>query len=498
MDRLKLWDIETRMKQILTQLDITNFNQEISELSGGQLKRVALANVLLAEPDLLILDEPTNHLDLNVIEWLESYLLKSASTLLMVTHDRYFLDRVCSKIFEIDNRNFYQYQGNYSKFAEAREQRLSLEHTEKEKAQNLLRKEEDWMKRMPKARGTKAKYRIDSYYRLKDIAGKRRDDKQMTLNVEAPRMGTKVMVARNIDFRWNGRYYIRNFSYNFSRFEKIGIIGANGTGKTTLLQILTGNLKPENGTLETGDTIKTGYFRQEGMQFDNNMKVLDAVTSIAEAITMADGNTISTSQFLSYFLFPPQRQHDYIYKLSGGEKRRLYLCQVLMQKPNFLVLDEPTNDFDIMSLQVLEDYLKTFNGCVLIVSHDRYFMDNVVDHLFILDGSGLIKDFPGNYAIYSSSQKKAVIEEPGTKEKKVKTSAAPARNKLNFNEKRELQAIEKEISELEAEKKNIEQLLASGTLRQEELQKNSERFGEILMRLDVISSRWMELSEKES
>ncbi len=499
MDRLKLWDIESRIHQILTRLDLTDFNQKIKELSGGQRKRVALANVLLSEPDLLLLDEPTNHLDLDVIEWLEQFLMQASQTLLMVTHDRYFLDRVCNKTFEIDNRQIFQYEGNYSRFVTERGKRIELEQLESEKAQNLLRKEEDWMSRMPKARSTKAKYRIDNYYKLKGIVGKRRDEKQMRLTVKAPRMGSKILVAKQIDFKWNDSYYVKDFSYTFNRYEKIGIIGDNGSGKSTFIEILTGKLTPEKGVLETGETIKIGYFRQEGITFDENMKVLDAVTEIAEIIAIADNTTISASQFLNYFLFPPQRQHDPIYKLSGGEKRRLYLCQVLMQKPNFLILDEPTNDLDIVSLQVLEEYLSSFKGSVLVVTHDRYFLDSIVDHLFVFSGNGAIKDFPGNYSAYFKwkGEQQKPVEMVAAKLKNEKLTTGIRNNKLTFKEKQELEKLEMDIEALENEKSEIENQLSSGKLSSDDLLEKSNRIGILMVELDNKTNRWLELSEKD-
>jgi ATP-binding cassette subfamily F protein uup len=499
MDRLKLWDYENRIKQILTQLDITNFDQRTEELSGGQKKRLALANALLNEPDFLILDEPTNHLDLAVIEWLENYLLRSSITLLMVTHDRYFLDRICNVVFEIDQKKLYRYEGNYTKYSEKREKRIYNELLEVEKARNSLRKEEDWMSRMPKARATKAKYRIDNYYKLKEKSSQTRNDKAIKINVQESRLGSKILVAKELSFRWGENYYLKNFSYTFSRFEKIGLIGQNGSGKSTFLEIITQNLQPENGFIETGETIKFGYYTQSGIRFDENMRVLDAITEIAETITVADGTNITASQFLNYFLFPPVRQHDYIYKLSGGEKRRLYLCSVLMMNPNFLILDEPTNDLDITSLQILEDYLSSFNGCVLIVSHDRYFLDSVADHLFVFEGNGLIKDFPGNYTDYfiwnkEREKTKSVTVSPIKKDKPSRTNI---KQKFTFNEKRELEQLEIEIEQLEKEKTDLEQLLSSGKLSASDLAEKSTRFSFIISLLDEKSDRWLELSEKE-
>lgn len=499
MDNLKLWDFENKIKQILTQLHITDYHQKTGELSGGQKKRIALANTLLNEPDLLILDEPTNHLDLGVIEWLESYLQRSSVSLLMVTHDRFFLDRICNIIYEIDRKSIYRYQGNYSRFVELRQKRIEQEETEVEKAQNLLRKEEEWMRRMPQARGTKAKYRIDNYYRLKEKSEQGRSEKSMNIAVSESRLGSKILVAKNLFFKWDDTWYLNDFSYTFSRFEKIGIIGNNGSGKSTFLEIMTGNLKPESGILETGETIKFGYYRQAGIEFDENMKVLDAVTRIAETITMSNGSMITASQFLNYFLFPYPRQHDYIYKLSGGEKRRLYLCTVLMQNPNFLILDEPTNDLDISSLQVLEEYLSAFNGCVMVVSHDRYFMDSVVDHLFVFRGSGEIKDYPGNYSAYfewKNEQVKSDNQKIPAKEKKEKAVVPKKSTKLSYYEKRELEQLETEINKFEKEKSTIENELNSGTLGTEELMQKSKRLGEILSIIDAKSDRWLELSER--
>lgn len=498
MDRLKLWDFETRIKQMLTQLEIIHFDQKIGDLSGGQKKRIALANALLNEPDLLILDEPTNHLDINLIEWLENYLNRSAITLLLVTHDRFFLDRICSVIFEIDQKQLYRYEANYSRFIEQRAKRIEHEKLEVEKAKNLLRKEEDWMQRMPKARGTKAKYRIDAYYKLREVSKQKRTEKQINLNVKESRLGSKILVAKNLDFTWNGKYYLKNFSYTFSRFEKIGIMGSNGSGKSTFLDIIMKNLQPEKGSIETGETIRFGYYRQEGIQFDKHMKVLDAATNTAETVQGGDGSRITASQFLTNFLFSPKRQHDYIYKLSGGEKRRLYLCQVLMQNPNFLILDEPTNDFDIKSLQVLEEYLSSFNGCTLVVSHDRCFMDHVIDHLFVFHEDGVIKDFPGNYSAYYlwKKEKEKNERKPEERQTKKKRVAEKNKNKLSYKEKQELEQLEIEIENLESEKLKLEEALSSGQLSSEELTEKSERIGKIIEVLEKKSDRWLVLSEK--
>jgi ABC transport system ATP-binding/permease protein len=499
MDHFKLWAFENDIKSILTQLEITDFTQKAGQLSGGQQKRLAIAEVLLNEPELLILDEPTNHLDLSVIEWLENYLLRKDVSLLIVTHDRYFLDRICNTIFEIDQKKVYRYDGNYSRFVEQRQKRIEIEQQEVEKAQNLLRKEEDWMSRMPKARSTKAKYRIDNYYNLKEVSSKRRDDKIMKLNVRETRMGSKILEAKEVNFKWDDEFYVRDFSYKFSRFEKIGIIGSNGSGKSTFLELLTGKISPESGTISTGETIKIGYYHQAGMDFDENMKVLDAITNIAETIAVGNGTVITASQFLNYFLFPYPRQYDYIYKLSGGERRRLYLCSILMQNPNFLILDEPTNDLDITTLQVLEDYLADFAGCVLVVSHDRFFIDSVADHLFVFQGNGLIKDYPGNYTDYYEWKKKQekITAESKQIDRKVKQTDSRTKTKLSFAEKKELEKLETEIVELEREKLLIENILNSGTLKPEELVEKSSRIGILMSELDKKSDRWLELSEKE-
>ena len=400
MDHLRAWDHEVRVKQILSQLKITNFHQKISELSGGQQKRVAMANVLINEPDFLLLDEPTNHLDLDMIEWLEEYLRKSKSTLFMVTHDRYFLDRVCDEILELDQHIIYRYKGNYSYFLEKQAERKEIMAAEVEKAKNLMRTELEWMRRMPKARGSKAKYRVDSFYDLKEKASKRLEEREVELNMISSRLGKKIIDIYNVSKAYDDLVLIDDFSYKFARYEKVGIVGVNGTGKSTLLNIITGKTKYDKGKIDTGETVQFGYYHQDGIQFNKEDRVIDVVKEIAEVINLGNGQKMTATQMLSHFLFPHDVQYARVEKLSGGEKRRLYLCTVLMQNPNFLILDEPTNDLDIMTLNVLEDYLQHFGGCVLIVSHDRYFMDKIVDHIFVFEGKGKIKDFPGNYSIY--------------------------------------------------------------------------------------------------
>lgn len=498
IDNQKAWDFENRVRQILSQLGIHNLEQKVKELSGGQKKRVALASVLVENPDFLILDEPTNHLDINAISWLEDYLKRSTVTLLMVTHDRYFLDRVCDEIFELDNLSMYAYKGNYSYFLQKRIERIELKQKEIDKAENLLRKEEDWFRRMPKARGTKAKYRIENYYDLKDKASQNLRDEKVKINIAGNRLGTKVLVAEKVNFSWSDVKFLNDFTYTFSRYEKIGILGENGCGKSTFLDVLTGKLKPESGKIETGETIKFGHYRQQGMNFDEKMKVIDAVTEVAETITLGDGKIITAMHFLNHFLFPPTRQHDYIYKLSGGEKRRLYLCTVLMQNPNFLILDEPTNDLDIATLEVLEDYLHGFSGCVMVVSHDRYFLDEVVDHVFVFEGQGKIKDFPGNYTQYYEWKQQADKEAQQKKqpEKKEKVKSIPEQKKLSYKEKVEFEQLASDIELLESEKKNLEAELSSGKLSNEELMAKSERFGQVINIIEQKTDRWLELADK--
>ncbi|MGQ8337959.1 ABC-F family ATP-binding cassette domain-containing protein [Sunxiuqinia sp. A32] len=499
MDELSAWDFEVKVKQILTQLKIEDFDQPVYELSGGQKKRLALANVLVNEPDLLLLDEPTNHLDLDMIEWLEKYLERTNCTLFMVTHDRYFLDRVCNEIIEIDQNQTYDYQGNYSYYLQKRQERIEAEQAATEKAKNLLRTELDWMRRMPKARSHKAKYRVDQFYELKDKASNKRNDNDLELTVAASRLGKKILEIENISKAYGDLILISNFTYHFSRFEKVGIVGKNGTGKSTFLNIITRSIEADAGTVEWGQTIKLGYYRQDGIDFKPEEKVIDVVKNIAEVIHYEDGRQVTASQMLTRFLFPPETQYNLVEKLSGGERRRLYLCTILMQNPNFLILDEPTNDLDIMTLNVLEDYLAGFDGCVVIVSHDRYFMDKIVDHLFVFEGDGRIKDFPGNYTIYRNH----VLEEESRKRADSVVKAKPVQekpkkqsNKLSFNEKREFEQLESEIDQLETEKKELEEALNSGKLSPEELVEKSQRFSSLTDDLEEKEMRWLELSER--
>jgi len=501
MDHYNAWDFDVKIKQILSQLKINNFDQKVGTLSGGQQKRVALANVLINEPDFVILDEPTNHLDLDMIEWLEEYLTKTKSTLFMVTHDRYFLDRVCNEILELDNKTLIRYKGNYSYFLEKRQERQDQIQAEVEKAKNLLRKELDWMRRMPQARGTKAKYRIDAFYQLKEKASVNLSEEELALNIKASRLGNKVINIENLNKSYDNLTLVKDFSYKFARFEKVGIVGDNGTGKSTFLNMITGTLKPDSGTVDIGETVKFGYYRQDGIQFSPTDKVIDVIQDIAEYIDLGKGNQWNASQLLTHFLFPHEAQYGIVEKLSGGEKRRLYLCTILMQNPNFLILDEPTNDLDIMTLNVLEDYLQNFNGCVIIVSHDRYFMDKIVDHLFVFEGQGEIKNFPGNYSIYRNykdendrNERQAVMQEK--KEVVVEKAPKKATNKLSFNEKRELEQLETEMGLLEKEKIELENKMSSGEMNHEELNKISQRYNGIKEDIDIKELRWLELSEK--
>jgi len=501
MDELGAWDFEVEIKQILTQLKITQFEQRVAELSGGQRKRLALAKVLINKPDLLILDEPTNHLDLDMIEWLEEYLDKTKSTLLMVTHDRYFLDRVCNEIIEMEDNQIYRYLGNYSYFLEKRNERIESQQAAVTKAKNLLRTEIEWMRRMPQARSHKAKYRINAFYDLKEKASQKNYDDAINLNVKSARMGSKIAELENVSKSYPGVNLIENFTYKFSRAEKVGIIGDNGTGKSTFLNLLTQTIQPDSGTIEIGQTIKFGYYKQEGIEFDTGDRVIDAVNKIAEFISFEDGTKMSASQMLTHFLFPPDAQYNYIEKLSGGERRRLYLCTVLMQNPNFLILDEPTNDLDILTLNVLEDYLKSFLGCVVVVSHDRFFMDKIVDHLFVFEGEGKVTDFPGNYTIYRNKveieleKAKNEIKSREPDKKAAKSTIQQAKTKLSFKEQREFELLGKEIKNLEAEKTELENALNSGTMPHEELFRMSEELMKIKSLLDEKELRWLELSE---
>lgn len=500
MEHEKAWDYERRAKQILSQLKIRDFTQQVKHLSGGQLKRVALANVLITEPDLLIMDEPTNHLDLEMTEWLEEYLNRGKLSLLMVTHDRYFLDRVCSEIIEIDNKQLYSYSGNYSYYLEKRQERIEATNAEIARANNLYRTELEWMRRMPQARGHKARYREEAFYELEKVAKQRTYNQQVKLDVKAAYIGSKIFEAEHLCKRFGDLKILDDFSYIFSRYEKMGIVGNNGTGKSTFIKILMGLQKPDSGTLEIGETVRFGYYSQDGLQFDEQMKVIDVVQDIAEVIELGDGRRLTASQFLQHFLFTPETQHSYVYKLSGGERRRLYLCTVLMRNPNFLVLDEPTNDLDIVTLQVLEEYLKNFKGCVIVVSHDRYFMDKVVDHLLVFKGQGDIRDFPGNYSDYRDWKlAKAEHEKEQSKPKEEKTERIRLndKRKLSFKEKKELEQLEKDIAALEEEKKRLEEMLCSGTLSVVELTETSKRLPVLGDELDEKTMRWLELSEIE-
>lgn len=500
MEHEKAWDYERRAKQILSQLKIRDFTQQVKHLSGGQLKRVALANVLITEPDLLIMDEPTNHLDLEMTEWLEEYLNRGKLSLLMVTHDRYFLDRVCSEIIEIDNKQLYSYSGNYSYYLEKRQERIEATNAEIARANNLYRTELEWMRRMPQARGHKARYREEAFYELEKVAKQRTYNQQVKLDVKAAYIGSKIFEAEHLCKRFGDLKILDDFSYIFSRYEKMGIVGNNGTGKSTFIKILMGLQKPDSGTLEIGETVRFGYYSQDGLQFDEQMKVIDVVQDIAEVIELGDGRRLTASQFLQHFLFTPETQHSYVYKLSGGERRRLYLCTVLMRNPNFLVLDEPTNDLDIVTLQVLEEYLKNFKGCVIVVSHDRYFMDKVVDHLLVFKGQGDIRDFPGNYSDYRDWKlAKAEHDKEQSKPKEEKTERVRLndKRKLSFKEKKELEQLEKDIAALEEEKKRLEEMLCSGTLSVAELTETSKRLPVLGDELDEKTMRWLELSEIE-
>ncbi len=488
-------------KQILTKLQITEFDKPVGLLSGGQLKRVALARVLLSNPDLLILDEPTNHLDLEMIEWLEGYLRRNVRSLLMVTHDRYFLDRVCNEILEIEDKTIYSYQGNYAYYLEKRDERIAVTNANIQRANNLYRRELEWMRRTPSARTGKSRSRKEAFYELEQQARRRQQERTARLDIKSGYIGSKIFEAEYVSKAYPSVKILDKFYYNFSRYEKMGIIGNNGTGKTTFLKLLLGMERPDEGRFVVGETVRFGYFSQAGMEFDNQMKVIDAVRKYAETIDLGGGRTLTAMQFLNHFLFPPSRQQDYVYKLSGGERRRLYLCTVLMQNPNFLILDEPTNDLDIATLNVLEDYLADFRGCVIIVSHDRYFMDKVVDHLLVFKGNAEIDDFPGNYTQYREMPKEDPSEkktEKGKPDEPTTTKVTLRKPKLSFKEKQELAQLEQEIEQLEEEKKQIETALCSGNLSVEELTKLSKRLPELNDIIDTKTLRWMELEAVEN
>lgn len=490
-----------KAKQILTQLKISDLEQRMGQLSGGQQKRVALANILITEPDMLILDEPTNHLDLDMIEWLEGYLSRGNKTLLMVTHDRYFLDRVCNIILELDDKTMYTYRGNFKYYMEKRQERIDTTRTEIERANNLYRRELEWMRRMPQARGHKARYREEAFYDLEAKAKQRIEERQMRLKSKNVYIGSKIFECQYVSKAWGEKVILDKFYYNFSRFEKMGIVGNNGTGKSTFIKLLLGVEAPDDGRFDIGETVKFGYFSQDGLKFDEQQKVIDVITDIADYIDLGGGKHLTASQLLQNFLFPPEQQHDYVYKLSGGEKRKLYLCTILMRNPNFLVLDEPTNDLDIQTLEVLEEYLQDFPGCVIIISHDRYFMDKIVDHLLVFNGNGDINDFPGNYTQYrmwQALQPKDAEKRDNTEKREKKSYHGEQKRKLSFKEKRELQQLEADIEALEKEQKQIEEELCSGTLSVEDLTQKSKRLPQLKDELDEKSMRWLELSEIEN
>lgn len=500
-----------KARQILTQLHITNLEQPMGQLSGGQQKRVALANVLITEPDFLMLDEPTNHLDLEMIEWLEGYLNRGNKTIFMVTHDRFFLDKVCNVILELDDQGIYTYRGNYAYYLEKRQERMDNLRAEIQHSKNLYRRELEWMRRQPQARGHKAKYREDAFYELEKVAKQRIEDRQVRLKASTVYIGSKIFecqyVSKAFDDRGEKKVILRDFCYNFARFEKMGIVGNNGTGKSTFIKMLLGEVKPDSGQFDIGETVRFGYFSQEGLKFRDDQKVIDVITEIADYIDLGSGRHMTASQFLQFFLFTPEEQHNYVYKLSGGEKRKLYLCTVLMRNPNFLVLDEPTNDLDIQTLQVLEEYLQDFAGCVIVVSHDRYFMDKVVDHLLVFKGEGEIQDFPGNYTQYrewcrlqpktegEGAEMKAT--KPTAKEQPSATQKKEGKRKMTYKEKREYEQLTKELEQLENEQKTLEEALCSGQLSVEELTEKSKRLPEIKDEIDEKEMRWLELAEIE-
>ena len=504
MDLASAWDYEERFKQILSQLKIDDFKQRISELSGGQIKRVALAKILISNPQFLILDEPTNHLDIDMIEWLEAYLTRSRMTILMVTHDRYFLDKICSKILELDQKSIYGYDGNYNYYLEKRAERIDAQNAAVEKARNLLRTEIEWMRRQPQARAHKAQYRIDAFYDLKERAQSRNDKGDVELNVKAGYIGKKIFVAHHVSKSFDGKVILNDFNYIFSRYEKLGIVGDNGVGKSTFIKLLLDRIQPDSGYFEIGETVKFGYYCQEGIHFDEGKKVIDAIRDVAEHIYFDEKHHYSASQFLQLFLFSPTDQQKLIEKLSGGEKRRLYLAMVLMSKPNFLILDEPTNDLDIQTLEILEDYLSKFSGCLIVISHDRFFMDRCVDHTFVFMGDGVIKDFPGNYSEYRAWKEAHEKEEATVQKQKAESKPAKPRNnnrdnsqKLTFKEKREFEDLTESIERLTKEKEELFNLFNSGE-KIDDVATKASRFEEVKDLLDEMELRWLELSEKNS
>lgn len=502
MDALQAWDYDSQIKQILSELKVDKYTQRIKELSGGQKKRVGLAKVLISNPDFLILDEPTNHLDVEMTEWLEDYLDKTKATLLMVTHDRYFLDRVCDKIVEIDDFGIFSYDGNYSYYLEKREERIEARNASIDKAKNLLRTEQEWMRRMPQARSHKAKYRIDNFYKIKEVASQNISEQQLELDIKGQRLGKKILELEHVNKSYGNLNVLKDFTYKFVRGEKIGIIGRNGVGKSTFLDIITRQIEPDSGTIEIGETVVYGYYKQAGITFKEDDRPIDIVKNISEKIDLGNGRVMSASQFLEYFLFPDKLQYSLVAKLSGGERRRLYLLTVLMSNPNFLILDEPTNDLDIMTLNVLEEYLQSFQGCLIIVSHDRFFTDKVVDRVFAFEGDGVVKDFPGNYTQYKNKKEEEELLRKQA-EKKIPAAPKPVREKekvrkLTFKERQEMQQLETDMENLNAEKSKLEDALNSGTLGADELVKSSQHIAEIIDILDEKEMRWLELSEIES
>lgn len=507
MDATAAWDYEQQAKEILTRLAITDLEQPIEQLSGGQIKRLALAQVLVSKPDLLILDEPTNHLDLSMTEWLEEYLAASRMTLLMVTHDRYFLDRVCTRIVEIDDQSLYSYRGNYTYYLEKRQERIDLINAAAEKTRNLYRHELEWIRRTPSARTGKAKYRIDAFEQLSEERRTQLTEQKVEIGIESSRIGTKIFEMKHLEKRYGQKCILHDFSYLFNKGEKLGIVGENGVGKSTFVKMLLGEVQPDSGTVEVGQTVRFGYYAQQGISFNEGDRVIDVVKRISEEITLADGNRISASQLLNRFLFSPAAQYDYVAKLSGGERRRLYLCTVLIANPNFLILDEPTNDLDIQTLTILEEYLRAFKGCVIVISHDRYFMDKIADHLFVMEGEGVIKDFPGNYTQYrlwrrEQEAREAELRAEQERQQRRQTTPPPAKaqrtyaDRLSFKERRELEQLEAELPTLESRKRELEAMMSSGSMAVEALMEASNEITALIEEIDLKTLRWMELSEK--